>query len=311
MAFTRNNLQRKRSSQRGLMYHVHSLHWQWPGIHTTWVDAHSGFFRGHKTRARDCCCEVSMAAENIAMGWKADKKGLVLVFTSIRWLRLKGVPLSSLLLSKQAHLWCRNNQLLTGKTRLCFRFTPSERNDSQDAALGALPQPKTWARVGVPCSAGSSWTSRRSSAEPSGGYTKWQPLCWHGYRKGSSLGCCHPLQSTRKWWTSGFSRAVQPQPVSHRLCKLTVTAELTLPLWRASLEHCTLITLLRAWPLPSWALTLSGTVSLIATKTPFATQERGSTSVVRAEDSRIILLKTLSGFTYPTCPLCKVVKSTS
>lgn len=171
-----------------------------------------------------------MAAENIAMGWRADKKGLVLVFTSIRWLRLKGVPLSSLLLSKQAHLWCRNNQLLTGKNRLCFCFTPSERNrDSQDAALGALPQPKSWARVGVPCSAGSSWTSRRSSAEPSGGYTKWQPLCWHGYRKGSSLGCCHPLQSTRKWWTSGFSRAVQPQPASHRLCKLTVTAELTLP----------------------------------------------------------------------------------
>lgn len=124
--------------------------------------------------------------------------------------------------------WCSTNQFLTGKSRLRFHFTSSERkHDSWDAALGALPQPRGW---GVPCSAGSSWTSQRSSVEPSGGYTKWQPLCWHGYRKGSSLGCYPPLQSKRKWWTVCVLQGwAAPVSTAQQLYKLTITAGMTMP----------------------------------------------------------------------------------
>lgn len=63
MAFTRNNLQRKRSGQRGVMHHVRSLHRQGPGIHAVGTNVHSGPFRGHRSEL-GCCPEILIAAEH-------------------------------------------------------------------------------------------------------------------------------------------------------------------------------------------------------------------------------------------------------
>lgn len=200
-------------------------------------------------------------------------KGLVLVFTSKRWLtEVWSFQLNIVLLESAS------------PSRPISDATLINSWQGRAGSASIFPHLKgnmtcEMQQLRVPCSEGSSWTSRRSSAEPSGGYTKWQPLCWHGYKKGSSLGCYHPLQNTRKWWTTGILQgqgvpaSTPPSLQAHSHCRSD------LALWWNRL-NTSLATVLRAWPLPSQTLTFCAG-SINSNKDICHSGDRGSTSMLR------------------------------
>lgn len=91
-------------------------HWQWPGIHTTGVAAHSRFFRGHRSEPETAALKFQRQ-QNTQLEDEGQKKGLVLFFTGKR--QFREAPSSSLFISEHT-ISDVHHQLLTGKSRPCF-----------------------------------------------------------------------------------------------------------------------------------------------------------------------------------------------
>lgn len=183
MAFIRNNLQRKRSSERGIMYYVHT-------------DSGLGFTQQGWMPTPGSLVDTDQSQRLLLSSFKGSRthsyrmKGRKRVWSCSLQNSEKALPAHCSSLSRpisDAH-----HQLLTRKSRSCF-YPKGKECCLLRCRSPAAPEGE------VPCSAGSSWTSRRFWAELSGGYTEWPPLCWHGCRRGSLLGCCHPLGRTGEW----------------------------------------------------------------------------------------------------------------